>query len=234
MQGVQKVVLDIIKTASDMGLPYIPRAAIIEEARNTSLVELDSIIVNTKRNLKRKKKKTQLEFSIDQALKVLHEKNLIKKTKRGHWKINKNAIKYIPVLCKALERQYEIYCPKCNKYEYKITKEKSKIKKKCAECGKRLHINFYKYHCPVRNMFINNPTEQCELIHGTNMSKLSKIAFPMKICYFDKNPVQATLDSAKRKIKKEGERRAKEMRYYSTDVRDPLSKHYLPKLTKED
>lgn len=89
MQGVQKVVYDIIENSKLAGLPYISTSAIKVEALDTSLAELDAIIVNTKRNQAREVKKTQLDFSIAQALKVLKEKNDIRQTKRGHWKIVK-------------------------------------------------------------------------------------------------------------------------------------------------
>lgn len=206
MQGIQKVVFDIIKTSKDMGLPYITNVAIKEEARNTSLIELDSVIVNTKRNIERKNKKTQLDFSIEQALHELKKKGLIKQRKHGHWTVDKSASKYKPVVCKAIEEQYEIYCQKCNKYTYQIT-DKKKISDKCQTCGKKVQISFYKYHCPVRNMFIGEPSKQCELIHGTNLATLSKQVFPMKICYFSSNPTKLSLEYAREKVKKEEEKR---------------------------
>ena len=86
MQGVQKVIYDIIKTSREIGLPFISTKAIKVEALKTSLAELDATIVNTKKNQTRKVKKTQLDFSIAQALNSLKNKELVKQTKRGHWK----------------------------------------------------------------------------------------------------------------------------------------------------
>jgi len=232
---VQKVVYDIIENAKLAGLPYISTPAIKVEAMDTSLAELDAIIVNTKKNLTRKVKKTQLDFSIAQALTILKAKKLIKQTKQGHWKVVKNAKKYKPVVCKAIEEQYEIYCPKCETYHYEIT-DKSKIPKKCPECGKKVHIEFFRWHCPVRKMFIGNPVEQCELLHPTGLDEEGKKlkAYPMTVCYFDAKPTKTTLEYATRKIKLEDEKIQRERRFYSDDVRDPLSKYYLPNLVKED
>ena len=149
MQGIQKVVFDIIKTSRDMGLPYITKTAIIEEAKNTSLVESEKVMSNTAKNVARKKenKLSQLDWQVTQALFQLNKKKLIKQRKRGHWTITKNANKYIPVICKVLERQYEIYCPKCDKYTYKVSKEKSKIKNKCDVCGKILPVSWLHNRC---------------------------------------------------------------------------------------
>jgi len=234
MQDIQKVVFDIIKTSRDIGLGYIEVPLIKEETKKTSLSILDDEFVNTKRNLARKVKKTKLDFAIMQALRELKKKQLIRQTKKGHWTVVKGAEKYRPVICKALKKQYEIYCPKCKKYTYVIKDDKKVLKKRCPDCNKKVEINFYKYHCPVRNVFIGDPKRQCELLHGTDVNKLSKEVFPMRICYFKTKPTKPELEYAQRKIEKEEEKQLHEIRYYNSNIRDPLSKHYLPKFAKED
>ena len=237
MQGVQKVIYDIIWNAREIGLSYMTVPAIKVEAMTTPLAELEKEFVGTAKNLKRKDeaKLTKLDFAISQALNILKEKGLIRQTMYGHWKVVRNAKKYKPVVCKAIEHQYEIHCPKCGTYKYEIT-EKSKIDKKCPECGKKVHIEFFRWHCPVRKMFIGNPVEQCELLHPTGLDEKGERlkAYPMNICYFDTKPTKTTFDSAIRKIQLEDEKLVKERRYYSKDARDPLSKYFLPNLVKED
>lgn len=232
MQGVQKVVFDIIKTSRDLGLAFIDIKIIKEEARKTSLAELDDVIPNTKKNAKRTVKKTQLDFSIEQALSILKKKKYIRQTKQGHWTIVKGATKYKPSVCKALQSEYEFYCPKCDKYTYKVVNNISKESKKCPQCNRRLEIQLYRYHCPVRNVYIGDPVKQCELLHGTNINNLTTEVFPMKICYFASKPTKPMLEYAREKVRQEDEKLAKEARYYIDDVRDPLSKHYLPNLEK--
>lgn len=227
MQGIQKAVFDIIKTSRDMGLPFITKTTIVEETKNTSLAEFaTSHHVNDK--------KSELDRKVEQALFQLKKKGLIKQRKRGHWTVDRNSDKYKPIVCKALQDQYEVYCPKCNKYTYQIVKTPSEIKRKCPECKKKVQIHFYKYHCPVRNIFIGDPAKQCELIHGTDMQTLSVEVFPMKICYFSTNPSKLSLEYAKEKVRKEDEKISNEKRFYNKDIHDPLSKCYLPKLKESE
>jgi len=226
MQGIQKAILDIIKTSKDMGLPFITKSAIIEESKKTSL----AVFANKHHT---KDKYSELTRKVEQALFQLKKKGLIKQRKRGHWTIDTSSNKYKPVICKALEEQYEIYCPKCNKYRYEIIKTSTEVKRKCPDCGKDTQTHFYKYWCPVREIFIGDPAKQCELIHGTNMKTLSKEVFPMKICYFSTKPTKLSLEYAKEKVRKEEEKISREKRYYSKNCRDPLSKNYLPNLEKE-
>jgi len=234
---VQKVIYDIIENARLSGLPYISTSAIKVEAMETSLAELEKEFVKTKKNLARKgdAKKTKLDFAISQALTILKDKGLIKQTKHKHWKVVRNAKKYKPVVCKAIEEEYEIHCPKCGTYDYKIT-EKSKISKKCPECGRKVHIEFFRWHCPVRKMYIGNPVEQCELLHPTGLDEEGKKlkAYPMTVCYFSTKPTKTTLEYAKRKIELENKKIEEERRFYNRDVRDPLSKYHLPNLVKEN
>jgi len=204
MQGIQKVVFDIVKTSREMGLPFITKTTIVEETKNTSLSEFaKSHYINDK--------KSELDRKVEQALFQLKKKGFIKQRKRGHWTVDVNSEKYKPVVCKALQDQYEIYCAKCGKYRYQTAKSPSEIKHKCPDCGKHVQIHFYRYRCPVRNSYIGDPTRQCELLQGTNMQTLSKEVFPMKICYFSSNPTKLGIEYAKEKVRKEEEKRIREI-----------------------
>jgi len=77
--------------------------------------------------------------------------------------------------------------------------------------------------------------EQCELLHPTGLDEEGKKLkpYPMTVCYFSAKPTKTTLEYAKRKIKLEDKKIERERRYYSEDVRDPLSKYHLPNLVKE-
>jgi len=224
MQGIQKVVFDIIKTSREMGLPFVTKSAIVEEAKSTSLNEFaDKHHTNDKNS--------ELVRKVDQALYQLKKKGLIKQRKVGHWTVDLSSAKYKPIICKALVSEFETHCPKCDTYSYKKAAHKESLGGKCPTCGKgRLTVQFYRWYCPVRETYIGDPIRQCELLHGTNMHTLSKAVFPMKNCYFEKVPTKVELEWAQIKIKKEIEKAEIDARFYERDSSDPLSKFYLPKL----
>ena len=86
MQGIQKVIYDIIAASRNLGLPYITTTEIKNEAMNTSLAELEKEYVNSKINQKlpTDKKKTKLDFAISQALYHLKKKKYIRQVKHGY------------------------------------------------------------------------------------------------------------------------------------------------------
>lgn len=176
-------------------------------------------------------KKTKLQRSVEQALFQLNKKGDIKQKKRGHWIIN-NTGKYKPKICQAIKEEHEIYCPDCKKYFYKISST-SRQKQVCPDCKKPAKAYFFRYHCPVRNMYIGNPEEQCELINDVNRDSFEQVTIPMKKCYCIKAS-EKDLEIAKRKVKDEEEKMSKEQRYYSKDITDPLSKYYMPKLKESE
>ena len=224
MQGIQKVVLDIIETSRITGLPFITKSAIVEEAKKTSLADFAE-----KHHVR--DKESQLMRMVDQALMNLKKKGLIKQRKRGHWTIDKSSGKYHPVVCKALVQEYEVHCPKCDTYTYEKTKNKESLGWKCKSCKKgRLTVSAFRQYCPVRETYIGDPIRQCELLHGTNMHTLSRQVFPMKTCYFGETPKKLELEYAQEKVRKELEREDKESRFFNKDIHDPESKAYLPKL----
>jgi len=222
MQGVQKLVLDIIKTSHKNRLPYITKTGIVEEAKKTSLTTfVDKHHTNDKNS--------QIVRKVDQALYQLKKKGLIRQRKRGHWTIDKNSGKYHPVVCKALESEYEVHCPKCDTYTYVKTENKESLGGKCKACKKgKLVVSFFRYHCPVRKSYIGDPVKQCELLHGTNIHTLSKQVFPMKNCYFANKPKKLELEYAQEKVRMESEKEAHDLEIY-------LSKYHLPRpLQKEE
>jgi len=224
MQGIQKVVLDIIETSRTAGLPFITKSGIVEEAKKTSLADYAE-------KHHARDKESQLARMVDQALMHLKRKGLIRQRKRGHWTINNSSGKYHPVVCKALVQEFEMHCPKCDTYTYKKSGNKESLGGKCKSCGKgRLTVNFFRWYCPVREQYIGDPVRQCELLHGTNMHTLSRQVFPMKVCYFNEKPDKLGLEYAKEKVKKEVERAELESRKFNKDIHDPVSKAYLPKL----
>lgn len=239
MQGVQDVVLQIIRTShkQDLNLSYISFEGIVEEAKKTSLVAFaDKKHVNDK--------KTMLERKVEQALYHLKKKKAIRQLKRGHWTIckkfeeeeqkrekrkEKEKNKYQPKVCQAIQYEYERHCPKCNTYSYEKSSSKRVLGGKCKECGKsRVTVALFRYYCPIRKTYIGDPVRQCELLNNSDVRLVSdkvdsgKVPVGMKFCYFDHVPKLYEAEDMRNEFI---EREAKE----ADELKNYLSKYHLPR-----
>jgi len=72
------------------------------------------------------------------------------------------------------------------------------------------------FYCPIKKVYIGDPTRQCELIHGTDFSRLIKTAEPMCPGYTDRKPTAVSIKASKEAIeaqRKERDERFKVRRY---------------------
>lgn len=120
------------------------------------------------------KKRTVMDVKIDQAVHILKKKGLIKQyIKKGRWVVTNEDEE------KQVLRKNHRYIPK--------------ICKALQEKGDR-------YYCPIRNMYIGEPSCQCELYHTTDMETLQKTTIPMKWCYCPTQPSQLEIDYLQSKL----------------------------------
>jgi len=56
------------------------------------------------------------------------------------------------------------------------------------------------YFCPIKNVYIGDPARQCELLHGTDYTRLVKHVTPMCPGYTDKKPTKISVAYAKKHI----------------------------------
>ena len=232
MQGIQKTIYEIIKTSKEQKLPYITTRGIIEEAKKTSLGEFAKkpVLMNGVPDLEY----DQLTAKVWQALQNLKNKDAIRSVKHGHWTIKAHNEKYSPNPCKALIPEYKQKCSdeKCDWFDLQVGEEKPK-KRTCPKCGKSTTIEFNRWHCPVRNMFIAKPEAQCELLHGTDATDKVKKVTPMKPCYFNKTPSKLEVEYMTQKVRILAQQEELELRKNAMNIHDPESKNYLPKLHQE-
>jgi len=103
MAKAQDIIYEIIRNSRQLGLGYITKTQIIEEAKKTSLGE------QNEKNYSGTK--TKLQTQVDQALYQLHSKGKIKKKGHGKWTVDK----YTPreqIICKHIKKQNDKWwCP---------------------------------------------------------------------------------------------------------------------------
>jgi len=63
--------------------------------------------------------------------------------------------------------------------------------------------NGRKNYCPIKKVFIGNPSEQCELIHTTDWGFGTQTARPMQACYFDHKPTKDEISTMQHIVNKE-------------------------------
>ena len=209
MQGIQKVIEEIIKESKENGLPYITTHAIIEEAKKTSLSSKATEFVTM--NGKVDNEYDKLTAATWQALMNLKNKGKIRNTSHGKWTIKAHTEKYQPSICKALIPEYKQSCSNENCDWYELVKGENKPKKQnCPKCGKKTEVEFNRQYCPIKTMYIAKPEEQCELLHGYDSTKKSKYSYPMKPCYFNKKPSALEVEYAIKKLRKLAEKEEQE------------------------
>ena len=167
---IQQIVLGIIREYYRLNpnTKSITTSQIINEARTTELSSRESLTVKNKTV-------TKLDESVYQALRELRKKGLVTSYKKGHWSLlkKKTSTKRPKSLCAALQFEYEVYCPKCNKYIYVIKKQGEKKPTKCPICGsKKVESHLFRYYCPVNKMYISDPYESCVLAVTTDYTKV--------------------------------------------------------------
>jgi len=57
-----------------------------------------------------------------------------------------------------------------------------------------------RFYCPIKKVYIGDPTRQCELIHGTNYSKLVKSVDPMCPGYTNRKSTPVSQEFSKKLI----------------------------------
>jgi hypothetical protein len=228
-QGIQKTIYEIVKTSRDLSLPYITTHDIIEEAKKTSLAEFANkfVMIRGKEDLEY----SQLQAKVWQALNSLKNKKLIRNTSHGKWTTISGGIKYHPITCKALIPEYALDCKEegCGFQKLVISKDRP-AREHCPQCGKMMEVSHHRWHCPIKNSFIGHPEEQCELLHGTDITEKVTRVTPMKPCYCDKTPSKLEVEYMKEKVRKIAEKQDLEDRRASMNIHDPESPGYLPKL----
>lgn len=116
---------------------------------------------------------------------------------------------------------------KMGKGKYKVSITKKPVI--CRHLIRRKGDNY----CPIKNCIIADPTLQCNLIHGTNYTKLKKMVIPICPGYTNKTPTEISIKYAKKAITKMNQKRDLSKRYHTPNPRDPASKFYLPNLQEE-
>lgn len=91
-----------------------------------------------------------------------------------------------------------------------------------------------RFWCPIKKVFIGDPARQCELLHGTDHTKLIKSVDPMCPGYTNRRSTAVSQEYSKKLIDIQNQKREESKRYHTPNVRDPLSKSYLPKLIEEE
>ena len=178
-QGIEGTVYMVIKSNVGLHSVYITRPQINVEMAKTSFLSLKDEHYKSDT----KSGETKFERAIDQSLAQLVKKGWIKKY--GKSKKAKYTITTDDDKAKRQISRDDMYSPVVCKA---LRKEKGKSN-----------------YCPIANMYIGDPKSQCELLCGTDYTKLVETKYPMKTCYFDHKPKKGELEYARKKYKEREE-----------------------------
>jgi len=79
-------------------------------------------------------------------------------------------------------------------------KNTSRMKYKPKVCRAIQKTEKGDWYCPVKQCYICNPREQCELLHGVNLKTMTKQAHPMQPCYFSSKPTEDEIVMMQQKL----------------------------------